>query len=754
MATSTKEQTAMDFLFQDDDDDRSDKKNSNDSNEHDFSCLVCGGRDAYADASGLLVCSNCNTQSQMMSQTQEDTTMDVLDIVKVAAKTRGGIKMRAAGGPRRKRGRQPLEELDRSKPLPDLSICIIGFQSVLREGTNRLGKILRFKKDELKELWESVRTIWAGYVLAWRDGAEKYGAIYPDLRFSMRDLFLNSSYLIKLSRVLSYRAAETLRKELEDPNKKRAGQPKRDEMASDSESESDSDDSSFDGETMEPLMLQSSQIPVPGGRICNRKRPRSVLQLTLQLQVNNQSKEEAALTMRPSMNLAAAIIWLAISRIGVTSAQMVEWISNGSMPLLNAYDHLLTSEDKEKLQSLRSSFGMTSPPTAETIEKLAAKLAIVCGIKSTPQLPQYSDSEGDDDDDIPHEVKVVEKLRFVPLECVPMMIAQLVTNLGFNQRVLDIAMSLIGQPSGTESDSTLPLQLETADKWLPGSLQRAHPRRIKSTEYALAVIVVACKMCPGWETWSYGPPAAEAKEIRNNQKDGKGLSANASSRRFVPWNEEQFKLMRDEDISGYLDFYEETMLDRVDRVGSVRPFPAFSALLDKACEVNKTRSGKAASRGISSKDDDSSEPETEDTSTQHPTKPDFSTYISYPDKLSHTRYTPNQEKITLTAEPFHRCYARLVEYVAYKSHMAPDKIHTIVADLDEEVVALCAKSIPFRDKDQERKRRNKRRARKARKKRRLEVEPEMPMSFAPLILESTGTSREQMESVGGGFAAL
>lgn len=713
---------SLDFLF-DNDNDKNIKSSENDN----FVCETCGATEAYEDgAAGNLICANCFTQSQNVAYSQE-TVMDFEDIMGVAARNRaGGIKQKknsAMSGPRKKRARQPLEELDTSKPLPDLKVCILAFQSVLKGSVKSIGEILRLEADDLASVMDTVGSIWSGYVRAWRDGAEKYGAMYPDLRFSMRDMFLNMAYLSRLGRVLSYRVAESVRLELEDQTDNKQGKIPGTE---DADSDSDSDDNSTESEVGE---VSSTKV---FGKL-RKRRPKSLSELVSRFRRSDmQGREEAALMLKPSMKLAAAIVWLALSSTGITIGQIVSWIANGSFPLLNAFDLLLTSKDQENLRSFRSFFILPSPPTADSIGGLAEKLAIVCGIKSTQQLPLYSDSDSDSEE--LNEPKVLERIRFVPLERIPAVIGQYVANLGFGQRVLDIAMALIGNPRTVNQDderlrASLPPQRQKAERWLPPSLQRAHPRRVDSPEHALAIIVVACKMCPGWENWCYGrrTPSYDG----GNGEQGQDVAARRRCHRFVPWNEEQFKLLQDNElISDYLDFYEEAILsnqaDTVDNRNTTAPFPAFSALLDEACKKSRSKSESEASTSQNASLSEHSATAGEDTrlsknqETTHVQPPctasGFAPYISYPDKLSHSNLILAKDKVTLTAEPFHRCYSQLIEYIAYKTHTAAHKIHFFVAQLDEEVVALCKKGGKFRDKDAERKRKNRRKTKRSKRR--------------------------------------
>ena len=218
-------------------------------------------------------------------------------------------------------------------------------------------------------------------------------------------------------------------------------------------------------------------------------------------------------------------------------------------------------------------------------------------------------------------------------------------------------------------------------------------------------------------------------------------------RRFVPWNEEQFELLGEEHISGYLDFYEENMMKKGCAIGSVHPFPEFSKLLDEECSKQKRRREEARHENKPPYEHRGDQLHDEDGAKQPTIVPDFSPYITYTDKKSHTKANPYTEKVTLTPDPFHSCYAQLVEYVAYRSHVAPEKIHSIVANLDEEVMALCVKGKRFWDKDREKERKKRRRRRRvARQKHR--VEPETPMSFEQSLWQAAKSAHSGTEEDG------
>jgi hypothetical protein len=101
------------------------------------------------------------------------------------------------------------------------------------------------------------------------------------------------------------------------------------------------------------------------------------------------------------MELVAAILWLVLSQQGITPGHLVDWVANGSFPLLNAFynllDNLLDCHLQEQLLPIAYFFLMSAPPRASRIERYAAHLAIATGIQSTLEMPQYSASDEQQD---------------------------------------------------------------------------------------------------------------------------------------------------------------------------------------------------------------------------------------------------------------------------------------------------------------------------------------------------------------------
>ena len=707
----------MSFYFDDFDDDGGDtpatpfaSQSQSQSGEQEFLCSNCGGGESYEDEAGVLCCTNCFTLSQDVAY-EKESTLNFDDIMAVAARTRGGQimttkKKKARGGPSKRKPRQPLEELDTSKPLPDLKLCIHGFTATLKGGIESVSAIMRLSTNEQQALMESAKSIFLTYLRAWRDGAEKYGAVYPDMRFSLRDSFLSETYVDAIIRVLSYKVAKMTGKEIKkketegDNNNDDDSTNKRLDNTNDSDSDHDAneehdpstlperketskkkDESSHDYEGR-PEVHSADDLQNFTQETRGKKRQFDTVGEFINGQNENRvlGRETAALALHPGMEFATAIIWFVIARIGVTPGQLCSWIANGSLPFLNAFERLLSTEEQESLKFVHIAFKMSEPPDPARIEKLAAFLAVACDMKASKDIPQYrvfmeSNDPAEESGTNLRVQKVLDRIRFVPVDCVPLMVGQLVADLRLGQRVLDIALSLIGKkPVNTTG-------------WLPAPLERTHPGRVSTPEHALAVIAVACKMCPGWESWSYVkvPP----------KKDRHGAKSEAHQR-FVPWNEEQFNLLDDENISDYLDFIEDIVIVKEDK--DAHPsIQKIASLFEKDCEEivpaddsapvaqsgdaeirKKPPKGEVLLRGVSND-------KHKELLNRRPKN--YLPYLSYPEPETHTSIAGKELK--LTPEPFHSYYTRLIEYMAYKIRVAPHRIHAFVAYIDEEIVALC-----------------------------------------------------------------
>jgi len=168
-----------------------------DSESSSVVCENCGSSNFYRDAAtDSLICNVCHTQSQSHSQRE---SCEIEENIKLAAKGKNGTLMdaRRPGSSQRMHRYIPNEELDNSSKLPDLVTCCHGFQQVLMMASERAAVLSKVSMDETGETKRAMVNIagdiWFKYLQAWKKGAEWYGRMYPELRISLRDAFLDDT---------------------------------------------------------------------------------------------------------------------------------------------------------------------------------------------------------------------------------------------------------------------------------------------------------------------------------------------------------------------------------------------------------------------------------------------------------------------------------------------------------------------------------------------------------------------------------
>lgn len=180
------------------------------------------------------------------------------------------------------------------------------------------------------------------------------------------------------------------------------------------------------------------------------------------------SPKDAALRVYPNMQTIAALLLTTLCKLGVSAHHVTRWIANGEIPLLNAYKECLTPSLQYKLEMIQQTFRIARIPYNYVIEYKAKLLMVATGHE--PQL--------------------------VPPAAVPLLTTRLVTDdLHLGPQVLNIALALLGES---------PHSKET---WLPGAVALERFKRIDQKELVLAAIVVACRLCPGWELRNYTAPS-------------------------------------------------------------------------------------------------------------------------------------------------------------------------------------------------------------------------------------------------------
>lgn len=674
-----------------------------------FVCLNCGGSDSYKDdETGALCCSSCFTQSQNMTADQAE--LDFGEVQALAGRTRSGqiLSTRKSTGTSYKRERKALEEYDSSVPLPDLKTCLLGFQQVLKYGASCISDLAELDEEGKKSVKETVRMFWRNYLQSWTDAAEFYGKLHPEIRFSLRDSFLSAKYKSSILRHLSYNISKKIKQEYDEIK-----QQQKEETEETAELHSDEgEESSVENNTEPPYKITSQHKRTIARHYKTYQSTLSLMQMYWDR--GRRGRLEAAIIISPNLRLATCILWLSVSRMGVTIQQVLDWIANGALPLQNAYRHCLDKDEQESLKLVSQKFRMSSLPEQHDVEMLAQKVVVASGLKSFEYLKGKVGSKvGSDNNSKAFEYAgrvtcgsrgsvTRPDFSFVPVDAVPLMAERLVRVLGFEQRVLDFSLALMGRLKDAPNDI-----------WLPPTLNSARPDRLWTQAHVLAVIVVACKMTPGWETWTYPKPggsvASKAKQKLPTEGGTKRQKTLSKGARFIPYNDPHLRLLGNgSDLNDYLDFLESNVFESLDRSSA---FADFAGLLRAEEPIDKDEVIPVGGSTIRQNPILLGAPNPNQPSNmwrrqklhdwnlrlgkskalwadanalgEYPLYTNGRSHVVYR-RIRNARYEATQP----TPEPFHAHYGTLLEYIAYRTNVKPSKIHAVVHDLDEEVTSL------------------------------------------------------------------
>ena len=714
----------MSFYFDDDDDELARVNNSDNNNDEAFVCVNCGGSTYYVETtSGAMCCNSCFTESQQL--TAESTELDVDEVQALAARSRSGRVLQSAS--KRKRGgyvpqeKKPLKEYDTSTPFPNLITCLHGMQQVMKHCVEPLCDLVGLTGySEKKKVEETVQKLWMSYLRAWTDGAEFYGKLHPEIRFSMRDYFLPSQYKAKVMKHLSYKAAQVVRAEL-DAN----DEEKKDKSWAADEMMPGNNQETHDNQVLDHSNLTKSHQASIRHFSATYHYPKSLM--WMYWHSGKRGRLETALMTLPSMKFVACLLWLAVSRAGVTLNHVLQWISNGALPLENAFKHCLSQDERQALIHVASFFRITKLPTLTEMENLVDKLVVACGLKSfsclhgiSPAAPAAAAAAvasapdtvvGKDarkkDTTITAAVERPD-FSYVTPKSVPLLTARLVKDLGFGKQILDRSLALMGILTHVPSHV-----------WHPGPLEGARPQNLATAAQVLAVIAVACRMTPGWETWAYPGPMAlalsnnqmdesddEIVDFQKREQEEKRRRVESESSRFVPYNEEHVRLLRNGPlVEGYLDFLEDHILDEIEAI-----FPRFRSTL-KTPNLEKTAwssdsrdEEKVVQRQVLKESWNPFCPERpwrrqkmhdwklrlKRKRAQWADANGLGEYVIYADPDTHAKdmkRVGKRKRISIP-EPFHSQYGLLLEYMSYKANVSPSKIHAAIVVLDDEVLRL------------------------------------------------------------------
>ena len=539
----------------------------------------------------------------------------------------------------------PFWELDKAKKPPSLEVCLRGFQAILQKSCKilclELLPTLAFtttqsnennfnrnsattesesdndnesdvcvpgnqmssdnnhrnnryctqaqKKELYRQVSKTVRNLWKAYLLSWKEGAEFYSTLYPQMRFVLRDQFLRPRQRAILYQTLAAKVEEKLtqqiRKEVEEEEANNCSDDdSTTSRDSDSNIDKDSDDESdstrsnkkikleyrqsesteldalcklFDQDHAEQKIKEENvvsddEIPFPDVVLSNepkisknpihhyhsrrpkhswfplagdnndgienvhqrqegnddsdrdrddanddenfsiasdlsiadaaeykrkgifsRKRKRTKEKMyasttnpyaqmiyfhnkmmhlkTKSKKIPQLGRKEAALLIKPSMELVLVILLVAASPHGITEGKLAEWVGNGSLPILDAFGSLLSERLQEELVMLTSFFSLPKAPDAAVLKFQSRKVHVACGYKppkvklilprqALTQLRKRRRPKGR----TLSEKSLVAAGRLVRPSSVPMLLGYLVSELGLSQKVLNYSLALMG----------------------------------------------------------------------------------------------------------------------------------------------------------------------------------------------------------------------------------------------------------------------------------------------------------------------
>jgi hypothetical protein len=638
-------------------------------------CPHCSGRDFYPDPiSGTLTCSSCYTQSQ--SQHEE---IDIDEGLGLAAMTGKRTKTSSAGvnGGRGGKVARDLSEYDASRKLPDAESCCLAFQWLLLDASKCVMALSEMSEQRpnyhdhsLLEL--TVKQIWFAYLETWTNAARYYSKKYPEMRVSFRDLFLSDIRKSVIARHLSVtvgrRVEEEMIHEMQMKIRSEKGLAAKDDMSlssTDANSESgrvstksynySSDNSTTKKRKHRPVL----SIPKLCSYVFNQHKMRERYRLPNGCFQIHPFK--AVLQIQPSLTLLLSILQLALLHLktGYAAYQLTSWVANGSLPhALNGYA-LLPTELKERVNTVNKFFIRSFVPPADDVDELTFLLAASIGwFRDAP-----SQDEGIGD-------RSEQKLRNAPqpnnlsdsLYNVPLLAARMVQDLGFGQQVLDNALTLMGLHQDSRASQTNPNASESNHVEI--SLSAASPKKLYTPLHVASVIIVACKLCCGWETW----------RISN-------LHCSSTNTKFVPWNGSQINLLGNGPIlNGYIGFLKSNALNGLECSDNVSQF--FQTLNKNVSLQNERMPQGLASEHVQP----SVAPNTLLAGALNPNDQSVDASNSSSTKKG---------KYYMSREPLHPSYSRLIEYVCYSiEETNPAMLHELVLILEDEMIGGKAKAEP------------------------------------------------------------
>lgn len=482
-------------------------------------CLYCGSRNLYRDhETDNLVCNDCHSQSQALSQreTAEEDGMAISN---------------------RQRMHQTKRSIKKSlRRLPSLELFVTAYFYLIEKATLRSLELLPnidlhdMNPNYKKNIIMDAKELFILYLERWNDAANYYMVRNPGLRISMRDRLIPGSIRNKIFSQLVYNSEHGLNipesnlfmtqiavkstgllDELTPKRKPRT--PKR---------------VKFTDEVTETDLKISAKFKTTAKKT---QELDSKVSQSKMLKSKVVGWREKILSIDVNPNLVTAIVYIAHlgSRTGLTSNLLIAWSNDNEYDFAVNLFPMLEKKYRKSLLAFESSFQLSAIPDPQEIDVLVSKLISCFDVRNRKKgdylrslyirnkamiRSAQSRQQKIFDESL---LQIHHKKTFYN---VGLTVFHLCSYLGLKQMVLDFTYALMGFPTSHRDI------IDT--NRLPPALRFAHPGFITSPIQILAVIVVACKFCPGWEKWKVFEVTGSIK-AKANKKIPPGTIENQSA---------------------------------------------------------------------------------------------------------------------------------------------------------------------------------------------------------------------------------
>ncbi|KAL7451567.1 hypothetical protein ACHAWC_003389, partial [Mediolabrus comicus] len=484
-------------------------------------CPRCKGTTFYDDpVSGIPTCASCYHQSQ--TATQEEFGEDDAYALSGGSITRSHTS-KGKGSLKKGRGRtrKPLSEYDTSQKLPDEKDCCDAFEWLLYDAAKCVVKLVDLEdEEEVESLEQTVKEIWTTYRTKWKEASNIYSKKYPECRFAFRDFFLQNSRKAHVMRHLSLSVGKRVEEEMIQEMQMKLFRDMDDDEFYNSATASPppplppvathNDNNEGGGEKPNSVSLskQSSGGGTSGGRSTTKQPPRK--------------------KMRRSV---------------VTVADLVK----------DGFPH------SWKKNTVRYPNGIYEQHPYHAVVKIYPSLSLLLSIlqlaltDANVGIAPYHLTKFVANGLLNHALNgyvllppnMKRRVGMInPEEClynVKRLVRRMMQDFGFDDQVLANVLTLMGDKSddsSTQRAAGIPVKLKYA-------------RKLYTPLHVAAMIIVACKFCPEWETW--------------NINDICSRSMKATGETVVPWSESEFQSLNNgRQIDHYLDFLANTAFSQID----------------------------------------------------------------------------------------------------------------------------------------------------------------------------------------------